>query len=146
MQKNPFDTFGIPISYIVNLKTLHDKFVALQAKHHPDSTSGDINTSLNVTTSYNILKDDIKRGDAILDIYKIDQNKLDLPHDFFEDILLKTEQMLLMDIVDAEKLLQETYEQLKEFKNINDDNIKRFAVNFIKYKYIQRAFTNTHDT
>jgi hypothetical protein len=146
MQKNPFEIFEIPVSYIIDSKMLHSKFIASQIKYHPDSTFGDANTSLNITISYNTLRDDIKRGDAILAVYSVDQNSLILPHDFFEDILLKTEQMLLMDISDAEKLLQETHDELTEFKSINEDNIERFAVNFIRYKYIHRAFTNTHDT
>ena len=146
MQKNPFKTFNIPISYIIDSKMLHDKFIALQTNNHPDSIHGNINTSLDITIAYNTLKDDIKRGDAILDIYNIDQNNLNLPHNFFEDILLKTEQMLLMDKMEAEKILQEIHNQLTEFQSINEDNIERFAINFTKYKYIHRAFTNTHDT
>lgn len=141
---NPFSFFQIPISFKVDKALLTQKFISIQKQHHPDTNPNNASTSLEASQNYQILTNPIKRGDTILEIFNINQNSHPTPPNFFPEILEITEQMLELSEDEAEEMVKNYKKKVLSFPEITELNIEEFTTCFIKYKYIAKAFQNSH--
>lgn len=126
----PFEIFNIEINFNIDHISLMKKFAELQKQHHPDLPNSNQSKALDITNAFEILKNEIKRGQAILEAFEIDMNSVQIPQDFF---------VLIIDCEakEARKMYNTQKEILYNFGNINKNNVAIFAVEFLKYKYLK---------
>lgn len=130
---NSFVTFEIPVAFNIDIDYIGNKFIEFQKKHHPDSnTYSNANFILDITNAYYILIDDIKRGNAILDIFNVDQNSIQMPDNFLENIFDLDEHVKL-------SMTEEYKNNLMKYKTISSKNIEQFATDFMCFKYIKSS-------
>lgn len=144
MKKNPFEIFNIPVSFYIESHTLTKRFIELQKEYHPDSHTHSPQVAMDISTAYHTIKDDIKRGNSILEIFQINQDSIKLPDGFFQEILNVTEQMFAKTKDFAENLIELQQQKLKNIGDITKENIEEFSIEFTYYKYIKRAFINSY--
>lgn len=131
LDTNYFVLFNLSVDFRCDITQLTKNYLMLQKQHHPDiAKKHEISEHLNY--AYQILKDDIKRAEYILEINKV--NIEDFRNDL--EYLETLEECMEMHQLDLEVL------ENKKRKVINDisfDNIRDFALSTIKLKHIQRA-------
>lgn len=109
---------------------LMSRFATLQSVNHPDHSLASHAKALDITNAYETLKEEIKRGQAILDIYNIDINTIAIPSEFFTTIID-------IDLENAQILYNETLDNIYYIGIINENNINLFAKEFLKLKYLK---------
>ena len=75
-QLNPFELFGLPVRFEIDLNDLEAKYLAARAKTHPDKFAGATDAEKRVAQqwytlindSYNRLSNDVSRGKLICEI------------------------------------------------------------------------------
>jgi|GEM_PF-4531534 len=127
MESNAFQDLKISISF--NIKTIEVDRVFQEIMR---SFKGNEDLKLKIIKSYYILRNDILRGEEILRIFNINYDQISVPQEFFEE---------LMSFDDAELIdeSQAIYQNIIKI-NISRETIEEFAILFIKYKYINKAF------
>ncbi len=127
MESNAFQDLKISISFNINTIEIDGVFHEMMR-----SFKGNEDLKLKIIKSYYILRNDILRGDEILRIFNINYDKISVPQEFFEE---------LMSFDDAELIdeSQAIYQNIIKI-NISRETIEEFAILFIKYKYINKAF------
>ena len=87
---------------------------------------------IQITKSYSTVRNNISRGEEILRIFKIQQELIKIPEEFFEE---------LMDLSYEEltNLSDEIYNKIVKM-NVSSENIAAFSNLFMGYKYINKAF------
>ena len=130
VELNPFEIFGLKCNFNIDRMQLITQFAKLQQECHPDAPNSSYDKALNITYSFEILKDDIKRGEAILKIYGIEMNDVPIEQEFLIQLIESEDE-------EAQELYEKQKEILQTFQEINENNVAFFAVEFLKYKYLQ---------
>lgn len=127
MKRSAFEYLGIPISFGIDTTEVDAIFQNLMQK---SDISEDL--KMQITKSYSTLRNNISRSEEILRIFKIQQELIEIPEDFFEE---------LMDLSYEEltNLSDEIYDEMVKI-NVSSGNIAEFSNLFIRYKYINKAF------
>ena len=124
---NAFEDLGIPISFKVDIA---DVDCAFQKAINSASSNEDL--KLQITKSYSIIRCDILRGEEILKIFNILQESVVVSLAFLEE-------MMDLDGDEVITISQKIYEKLSSII-LSSENISSFAILFMKYKYISKAF------
>jgi hypothetical protein len=127
---NPFKLFGFEYRFNIEQVTIITQFANLQKEYHPDLHNANYNAALDITNAFEILKDEIKRGEEILKIHNLDINSIQIPQSFLV-MLIECEKNEAMEIYSKQK------EIVKGFGIINENNIAFFGIEFLKYKYLK---------
>ncbi|WP_222985600.1 Fe-S protein assembly co-chaperone HscB [Psittacicella gerlachiana] len=118
---NPFQVIGIEQKFSLDLNELEQKYLDLMKTYHPDKVVGVedpnqrisfISKSTQINDAYNILKDDLKRGQVIIDLEKDHQH-------FNENVVKQDAEFIFLQIQMREqidKLSRNFVEQ--EFNNL----------------------------
>lgn len=148
---NYFEIFNLDISFDIDLNLLQSKYLDLQRMVHPDTlnlANMDKDLSLvnasSVNLAYNVLKDDIKRGQHILKlngINSIDELNVQLDIDFYDNILSDSEvidTIVLNSVVHRKLSCKETSQLEQIIKKRTDEysNHYQSASNYYKQKQI----------
>ena len=127
MKRSAFEYLGIPMSFGIDTTEIDAIFQNLMQK-------SDIceDLKIQITKSYSTVRNNISRGEEILRIFKIQQELIEIPEEFFEE---------LMDLSYEEltNLSDEIYDKIVKM-NVSSKNIVAFSNLFIRYKYINKAF------
>ena len=127
-KKNPFNTFNVPMSLNIDIKTLDFKYKTLLSE---GVVSSDV--AMDISNYYKALRNDFSRGEEILKIYEIDQDSVQLPDGFLEKIIDG------MDVNELQNLSDEIYEEIKDII-VTKEVSKDFSIKFMMYKYINKSF------
>lgn len=126
---NPFDVFGVTPAYAIDLKALDKAYFALQTQHHPDRTQMGAGhaTSSHINQAYHVLKNPVKRAEALLKILSfggedvhlgLDEDDGDGPSDAavrLSDLLEFQEAIMLCeDVKSARAILSELEDKIVE--------------------------------
>jgi hypothetical protein len=127
MKRSAFEYLGTPTSFGIDTTKIDAIFQNLMQK--PDICE---DLKIQITKSYSTLRNNILRGEEILRIFEIQQELIEIPGEFFEE---------LMDLSYEEltNLSDEIYDEMVKM-NISSGNIAEFSNLFIRYKYINKAF------
>ena len=127
---NPFKIFNLECKFKIEQMHIMLQFAQLQKEHHPDSNTTNHSKSLDITHAFEILKNEIKRGEAILAIHNVSLDAIQIPQEFLT-------QLIECETHEAQELFEEQKEQLLSFEVINQNNVALFAIEFLKYKYLK---------
>lgn len=114
----------------VDKTELMSRFVKLQSIYHPDNSVASRQKSLDITDAYETIKDEIKRGEAILDIHGININEIRIPQEFLAEIID-------IDLNKAKTLFNNTLKKINDMGIINKNNADAFAQEFLQLKYLK---------
>ena len=150
--KNFFKLFNIEKKFAIDVNLLEQKYLELQIKFHPDSSSSDldqISKSMDINEGYKILNDDFLRGCHLLQLEKID-----LINDNFA---IKPDKSMLAEILELQEhisslenktIIENLIRQIKQTVNdliidfvraYEDNQIKLSANYLLKAKYLKKA-------
>jgi hypothetical protein len=119
MCKNFFSIFNLPISIKIDVSKLDLKYKEVVK----NSTTEEM---FEITNAYNTLRSTISRGEHILKIMNVDYSEIQMPEDFFENIIdLEKDKM--------KNLSDEIFQGIDEI--VTKENIQNFATKFMMYKY-----------
>ena len=96
--KNFFKLFNIEKKFAIDVNLLEQKYLELQVKFHPDSSSSDLNQiakSMDINEGYKILSDDFLRGCHLLQLEKIDLIN--------DDFAIKPDKSMLAEILELQE-------------------------------------------
>ncbi len=114
--KNHFQIFSLATLFKIDLDELEKKYLQFQKQFHPDNSStADIEKSINVNDAYNILKNPLKRAAHILQL-----NGIDIENDA---IAPKVDASTLHEILELREKISESSEQ--EIEGFKKDLIKK---------------------
>ena len=109
----------MPISIKIDISKLDLKYKEIVK----NSTTEEM---FEITNAYNALRNAISRGEHILKIMNVDYNEIQMPEDFFENIIdLEKEKMKILS--------DEIFQEIDEI--VTKENIQNFATKFMMYKY-----------
>jgi molecular chaperone HscB len=150
--KNFFKLFNIEKKFGIDVNLLEQKYLELQIKFHPDSSSSDldqVSKSIDINEGYKILSDDFLRGCHLLQLEKID-----LINDNFA---IKPDKSMLAEILELQEhisslenktIIENLIRQIKQTVNdliidfvraYEDNQIKLSANYLLKAKYLKKA-------
>lgn len=127
MGKNYFEFFEIPYNYTVDKKQLDSLYIELQKKYHPDNFPGiDQEKKLKLTSfsetinhAYETLKNDIRRGEYILNL-----NKFTIfGKENMQKIVLNAQEM--NSVFDIQAKLEQGFEIIENIRNVLSKNIQQ---------------------
>lgn len=162
MNNNPFKMFDIKEEYFIDVELISKKYKSLQRKFHPDNFTNKTakeklmatQISADITDSYNLLLDPIKRGEQLLSLSGVDfsmQNYTSKDNSIlFEQLQLREQLETIkedeidsfskeIDIAFAEK--ERLFaKQIKQLKTNTDelDDIKTILLSMRFYQKIQQ--------
>lgn len=146
---NHFDSFEMAIDFAIDLDALENKYLAFQKKFHPDNAStADIEKSILVNQSYDVLKNPLTRAAHILQLNGIDlENDEKAPKPDFEtleEILELQEKLADIDTNEKQDLKKYLNSTLKDLLNqaateINHQNFTQAAQILIRAKYYNKT-------
>ena len=126
---NAFEDFGINISFNIDTIEIDNIFQKIAKNSNTDA-----NSIIQITKSYSKIRSDIQRGEEILRIFHINYNSINIPQEFFEN---------LMDLSydNLRDLSNDIYKDMAKI-HISSESIGYFSNLFVRYKYIKKAFLN----
>jgi molecular chaperone HscB len=144
---NPFEVFQLPVFFDIDMIDLDKRYVQLQDLCHPDRHNDSFNRgifekkSIEITNSYNILRDVISRAEAVLNHHMIDQND-------FADSSILMEMMSLQEAIEDGKYDVEFLSHVKQ-KSYEDLLQKFLTSDFVgankelyRYKFLSKMKVN----
>lgn len=151
---NYFELFNIPAEFKIDVKTINDKYFALQKEYHPDRFAGKdeagrlqaLQTSADINEGYNILKDPIKRAEHLLSIHKVkdvnpSQNFLSEMMDLGEALEeLGNDEAIDNFISDLTYMLDESLDEFAAAFTSKD--FETAAIEIVRAKFIARLIEN----
>lgn len=146
---NHFESFSFNVGFEINLEELENKYLNYQKKFHPDNaSSADIDKSILINQSYDILKNPLKRAAHILQLNGIDlENDEKAPRpdmDTLEEILELQEKVADIEQDDKKDLKKYLTSKLKELLEetaieIKNNNFAQAAQILIRAKYYNKT-------
>ena len=127
MKGNAFQDLKTSISFNINAIEIDRVFQEIVR-----SFNGNEDLKPQIIKSYSILRNDILRGEEILRIFNIHYDKIQIPQEFFEELMSLDDYELINES-------QRIY-QLINTINISRESILEFSILFTKYKYVNKAF------
>ena len=113
MAVNYFELFELEPSFILDETALHRAYVSMQQQFHPDRMIGKsdeeravaIQQSMDANDGYEILKDQLKRAQHLLELngFKVNQDGQDA---------VRPDQSLLMEMMEMREHLEEASDEL----------------------------------
>ncbi|AZL15217.1 Fe-S protein assembly co-chaperone HscB [Rickettsiales endosymbiont of Stachyamoeba lipophora] len=130
---NYFEIFGLNPEFNVDTDNLHNEYLKLQERYHPDKNS-DLNSAsfiLDINKAYKILKDEVSRALYLLTMHNI----------FISDEAsrIKPSQLLVLEILEIKETiyslgsLSELKLEEQIIKNNLADFIKQFSTFYTQY-------------
>lgn len=135
---NPFALLGVEQSFTLDKTELENKYLELMKTYHPDKVTGVddasqklafMTKSTQINDAYNLLKDDVKRGQALIDLQKdhahFNENvvKNDFEFIVLQINLREQAQNLSQNFVEAE--FNQLQEQAKQLTLENKEALKQ---------------------
>ena len=131
---NPFNILNIEYRWKIDISRLSKAFVLAQRECHPDTKSSDIERSIKISNSYAIIKNDIRRGYALIDIFSWG----DIKNPNMKEILL------LQSSDNIENLWNESFSKLEIY--FSEKNKEQFMMEFAKFIYIDKIRSRIYDS
>ncbi len=145
MSLNPFTLFNVPLSFIIEEDLLEKRYLDLQRIHHPDTKSADSTVDVaDVNLAYNILKDPVLRGRAILEALNInisEESEKAFSAQTMEklfDLHEKSEEISTKE--DKDKLLKHLNTALIAYKNAFEKSIHSLKEEVLLRQYFEICF------
>jgi molecular chaperone HscB len=146
---NHFNTFSFEIDFNINLEELENKYLQFQKQFHPDNVgSTDIEKSISINESYQVLNNPLRRASHILQLNGIDlENDESAPKpdmETLEEILELQEKVAEINLdekSDLKKYLNLEVKNLleKTAKELENNNYNQAAQILIKAKYFDKT-------
>ncbi|MBM3579652.1 MAG: Fe-S protein assembly co-chaperone HscB [Alphaproteobacteria bacterium] len=113
--KNHFEILSLPVAFAVDLDALEKKYFEFQRQFHPDRASiSEIEQSIAINESYEVLKNPLKRAAHILQL-----NGLDVEND---EVAPKVDQATLLEVFEMREVGNFLAKDLNQkIKNLIDE-------------------------
>lgn len=144
--KTYFEIFTIPKEYSIDLKTLEENYIQLQSQYHPDKFINQPEEqrlkiavfSEQINKMYEILKDDIKRGEYILNlsgysIFSGDFKKINPSQALLGEFMTKFEDYTKEEAEIESQSVKNTIDTL-----INQNSFEEVGIELLKLKFLTR--------
>lgn len=164
MPTNYFEIYHLPVSIVINIDEVKNKYYELSKKYHPDFYINDtedkqleaLTLSTQNTEAYNTLIDENKRIKHILSLYNLydESNTEKLPQEFLMEMMDLNEQLMELEfdfdenvITTIKKELDENQAELvklitpfaEDLSLLNDDE-REIELNKLKDYYLKRKY------
>lgn len=159
MDRNFFEHFGIPVSFLPDQSELRKKYLAFSRQHHPDFSAGDdqayesalLQTSLN-NQAYKTLSEPLELIKYTLEVLGEPVSQDDkLPPDFLMDMMEWNEKIMEAGMEDDSAALQGITKEFEALESQFDQEMKSVLQSYentgnqallseIKKSYLQRKY------
>lgn len=132
---NYFEIFSLPTNFAIDLDDLEKQYLTFQKKFHPDNSStADIEHSIEINDAYKILTNPIKRASHILQL-----NGVDIEDDSKTP---KPDMATLMEIIELqEKVSEITADEISDLRKSLSLEIKSL-LDSVSLKFENKDFTS----
>ncbi len=147
--QNYFEIFNITPKFIINKNELKQKYWNLQKMYHPDVESQPSNTSVNINNAYEIIKNDTKRLEHLIQLYSgIDLEKIHLDQQFLIDhyeLIESSDSDIIRKITEMHQQTHNVLESLFSDKLPESVDWKTVCVNYKKFAFLSN-FLKHHES
>lgn len=142
--KTYFEIFKLNKTYLLNIEKLEEAYINLQAVYHPDKfinhSEADklkiSNFAEQINTAYEILKDDVKRGEYLLNLqgYSILSDnfiKIKPPQSLLQEFMMKFEDLTAQEADTEIDIRKKEFDNLLQVESFESAGIKLLEIRFL---------------